>query len=84
VRDNAYAARFVEMWSENVIGPDGIKLQATVKDQRTGKLDKETNKALETAWADFCMPENASVDGLLSLTDMAALAAEMRSKTAKR
>jgi lambda family phage portal protein len=78
VRDNAYAARFVEMWSENVIGPDGIKLQATVKDQRTGKLDKETNKALETAWADFCMPENASVDGLHSLTDMAALAVEMR------
>jgi lambda family phage portal protein len=76
VRDNAYANRYIELWSENVIGPDGIQLQATVKDQ-AGKLDKEANKALEAAWADFSMPENATVDGLLSLTDLAALAAEM-------
>lgn len=76
VRDKAYAARFIAMWSENVIGPDGIQLQATVKNQK-GEPDIETNKALEDAWTDFSMPENASVDGLLSLTDMAALAAEM-------
>lgn len=76
VRDNAYAARYIQMWSENVIGADGIKLQATVKLQ-DGSLDAETNKALETAWADFSKPENASVDGLLSLTDLAGLAAEM-------
>jgi lambda family phage portal protein len=65
------------MWSENVIGPDGIQLQATVK-KADGTLDKATNKAIEEAWADFSMPENASVDGLLSLTDMAALAIEMK------
>lgn len=76
VRDNAYAARFIEMWSENVIGPDGITLQATVTNGK-GEPDEEVNKILEDAWADFCMPENASVDGLLSFTDMAALAAEM-------
>jgi lambda family phage portal protein len=77
VRDKAYATRFIEMWSENVIGPDGIQLQATVK-KADGTLDKATNKAIEEAWADFSMPENASVDGLLSLTDLAALAIEMK------
>jgi capsid protein len=36
-----------------------------------------TNKAIEDAWDDFSMPENASVDGQLSLTDIATLVAEM-------
>jgi lambda family phage portal protein len=76
VRDKSYAARYVAMWSENVVGPDGITLQAMVTTAQ-GDPDKVINKAIEDAWDDFSMPENASVDGQLSLTDIATLVAEM-------
>jgi lambda family phage portal protein len=76
VRDNAYAQRYVDMQAENIIGPDGIKLQCLIRGADGKTLDLEANRAIEAAFDDWALPEHASVDGLLSLTEIAALAVQ--------
>lgn len=73
VRDNPYASRYVELSAENIIGPDGIQLQCRIR-RADKELDTEACKEVKAAWDDWCRPENASVDGLLSMTDIATLA----------
>jgi len=68
VRDNAHATGFVNELANNVIGPDGILLQAKVK-SAGGRLDKKTNDAIEAGWREWGMPEHATADGYESWTD---------------
>lgn len=72
-RDNAYAARYLELARENIIGPDGIRLQCKIT-RPDGTLDTESNSAIESAWLDFSQAEHASVDGKHSLTQLAEAA----------
>lgn len=76
VRDNAYAQRYVTAAADNIIGADGVRLQCLNRTS-AGALDDDVNDAIETAWEDWCLPEHATVDGLLSMTDVACLAVEM-------
>ena len=73
VRNNPYAARFVDLVAENVIGEHGIRLQAQVK-RADGNLDEETNSRIETAWREWSAPAYASIDGRLSWVDLQQLA----------
>lgn len=68
VRDNSHAAGFAKELENQVIGPDGILLQAKVK---TGadKLHKTTNDAIEAGWLEWGMPEHATADGYESWID---------------
>lgn len=53
VRKNTYGKRFVEIMKSNIVGPDGIKVNAQKLDTR-GKPDKRSNNAVEMAWKDWC------------------------------
>lgn len=65
--NNDYVKNFVRLVRQNVVGPNGIILQAGVKKARGGKLDTETNDALEAAWAEWSKPANCDVAGSRSL-----------------
>lgn len=65
--NNDYAAKFVDMVQNNVVGPVGIRLQARVEDS-PGKPDRMANAAIETAWAEWS--QAADVTGHLSFADL--------------
>lgn len=73
VRDNAYAAGFVDEVANNVIGVQGIQLEAAVT-TIAEELHDPTNDAIESSWADFCNPENCSADGIDDMAQMQRLA----------
>ena len=66
-KDNDYAAKFVGMCKNNIIGPGGIRLQARVEDA-PGKPDRLANAAIEAAWADW--GRVCDVTGRQSLRDL--------------
>jgi lambda family phage portal protein len=72
VNDNDYAKGFVLELANNVIGPTGIKLRAQIR-TAVDQLHKGTNKAIEDAWRDWGLPENASADGHDSFVDLERL-----------
>lgn len=72
VRDNDYAAGFVRSVSDNVIGPDGVLLQAKVKNL-AGELATATNKEIERGFIDWGHHETASADGKDSWVDIQRL-----------
>ena len=67
--NNDYAAKFVGMVKDNIIGHSGMRLQMRVEDSPT-KPDNMANDAIEAAWAEWCMV--ADVAGQMSFTDMCA------------
>lgn len=75
VRNHSYAARFVDLVAENVIGPHGIRLQARVT-RANGDFDSGINETVEAAWKEWGLPETASVDGRLSWVDVQTLAVQ--------
>lgn len=66
-KDNDYAAKFVGMCKNNIIGPGGIRLQARVEDA-PGKPDRLANAAIEAGWADW--GRVCDVTGRQSLRDL--------------
>ena len=71
-RDNSYASRFLDILAENVVGHEGIQLQARKISSR-GKLDQGLNKQLAAAWMRWGLPENCSLDQRLSWVDVQQL-----------
>jgi lambda family phage portal protein len=67
-RNNAYVKKFLSMVRNNVIGPNGIKLQVRATDTR-GNLDEQLNKLVERAFTEWANPETASATGRLSWVD---------------
>lgn len=65
--NNDYVKNYVRLVRQNVVGPQGIVLQAQVKKTRGGKLDTEANEAVETAWAEWSKAANCDVTGTRSL-----------------
>lgn len=72
VRDNSHASGFVNELASNVIGPDGILLQAKIT-TANGALAKSTNREIERGWLEWGMPETASADGFDSWPDLQRL-----------
>jgi lambda family phage portal protein len=72
VRDNPYAAGFVQELASNVVGPHGIRLRAGTT-TRKGETHKSINDAIEASWREWGLPENASVDGHDSFIDLERL-----------
>lgn len=70
-RDNPIVARFRELQADNIIGPDGVRLQCQVRTRDGSDFDREANTKIEAAFDEWSMPEYASVTGLQSLTDIA-------------
>lgn len=72
VRNNPYATGFVEELADNVIGPEGIQIQAKITNAR-GELQEKTNFAIEDAWEEWDFPEHASADGQDAWVDLQRL-----------
>lgn len=74
-RDNGYCSGFVSAVSDNIVGPDGVMLQAKVR-TLDGQFARATNKEIERAWGEWGEPETASADGFDSWTDIQRLFVE--------
>jgi lambda family phage portal protein len=64
-RNDDYMKRFLGLMVSGVVGPAGIRLQATVEDG-VGPADEQLAKAVERAWATWSHKEHASASGKLS------------------
>ena len=67
VKNNDYAKKFVGMVQNNVVGPDGFRLQVRIED-RPGVPDRLASAAIEAAWADWS--KAADITGTQSLKDL--------------
>lgn len=65
--NNDYARKFVGMVQNNIIGPDGIRLQSRVEDA-PGRADELASAAVERAWADWSAA--CDITGQCSLRDL--------------
>lgn len=72
-RNEEHIVRFLSLLEDNVVGPNGIRLQAKVEHQGGG-LDRQVNTSIEEGWSDWCRPEHCTADGRLSFRDVQALA----------
>lgn len=70
MRNDDYLQRFISLLKTNVIGPDGVRLQAGLQ-RADGTPDFESNREVERAWLDFTKPRNASISGESSLWELA-------------
>jgi lambda family phage portal protein len=64
-RNNPIARHFLNMLSANVIGPAGMRYQSLVR-KANGDIDRDTNKKIEAAWAEWCKKDSCTVDGRMS------------------
>lgn len=75
VRNNPYAAGIVEAFADNIIGAEGIRAKADVRDAQDNRL-RRVNATIESAWADWGVCENASADGMGSWIEIQRLLAK--------
>lgn len=78
-RNDPHASRFLALLEENIVGPDGIRLQSRVK---TGNrdTDRRLNRRIEDAWREWGRPESCYVDGRMSWIDGQNLSVRTRSQ----
>ncbi len=67
VNNNDYARKFRGMVEANIVGPDGVRLQARIED-RPGSPDRLANAAIESAWAEWAA--GCDITGRMSLRDL--------------
>ncbi len=67
-KNNDYASKFVGMCQNNIVGPEGFRLQARVVDDGTNTPDGLANAAIEAAFAEWASA--ADVTGTLTLRDV--------------
>lgn len=72
-RNNAYGERFLDLLKTNVIGHQGIRLQAQVRNNN-GDLNQRINDTIETGWREWA--QSPTVSGRGTLSDFAGLALE--------
>jgi lambda family phage portal protein len=75
-RDNPLAARYVQLQSENIVGPHGMALQCRIPNTRQGTNDSASD-AIEWAFWDWAKREHCTVDGKLCFTELLTAYAEM-------
>lgn len=75
VNNNSTASRVPQLFSENVMGKDGIVYQAAVK-AGDGRFDKAVNQLLEDAWYAWADSKDATVDRSMTWWDLQTLRVE--------
>lgn len=69
VRNDGLMRRYISLCIQNIVGPDGIRLQSRVK-RTDGEYDRDINDRIHAAWKRWCAPMNASTDGRHSFQDV--------------
>lgn len=72
--NNDYMRGFLRMVRQNIVGPQGIRLQAQSR-ARGGRLDTAANDAIEDAWSEWWRAENCDVSGRRSFRTIQGLCA---------
>lgn len=72
-RNNPYASHFLDLVGNNVVGPNGIRLQSRVT-KPNGEFDRSINDKIEAAWVEWCSLGTATADGMMSFLDLETLA----------
>lgn len=72
-QNNDYAKRFLALLDQNVIGAQGIQLQARLRAQDGLSYKRKTNDAIETAWRHWGQRGTCDVTGQLCWTDVQRL-----------
>lgn len=72
VMGSGFAAGFLGLLADNVVGDAGVQLQCRIR-RADGEFDKALNSLIESKWREWAEPDNASVDGMLSLVEMERL-----------
>ncbi len=75
-RNNPFAKKFLAMCSQNIVGTEGIQLQAKVRNAY-GKSTADTdriNQRIEEEWKRWCRRGRPTVDGRMSFLDVQRLA----------
>jgi lambda family phage portal protein len=67
-RNDAYVARYLNLLTSNVVGHNGIRVNAKSRDV-DGSLDTIANSTIEAAWKKWAKKGNCTVDGQMSLID---------------
>ena len=78
-RNNDFASRFVQLVKSNVVGPNGITIQATVENSpafaaQYGPLDTQANDAIEAAFHKWGRAATCDAAGRLSWVQMQQIA----------
>jgi len=76
-RNNPYVRQYLNLLRVNVVGPEGAKLQAQVRNN-SGELARRVNDRIEESWADWC--SRPTVDGKMSMVDFQHLTLETVAK----
>lgn len=66
--NNDYAKHFMRLARQNIVGENGIQLNARAKSGK-GKLDKPANEATQRAWKEFCKAHNIDVTNRKSMRE---------------
>ena len=66
--NNEYAARFLELCSQNIVGADGVCMEPRGRNA-AGALDEQNNEAIEEAWEEWGRKGICTMDGQLSWQD---------------
>lgn len=69
-RNNEYARRYLQLMQTNVVGENGFRLQLKGRNI-DGTIDMAGNNIIEAAWAEFCRLGGPTVDGKMSMADLA-------------
>ena len=67
--NNDYARRFVQLGKNNVVGEQGVRMQAKSLDA-SGKPDRAANQAIEREWVKWGKARNCDLIGMSSFTEM--------------
>lgn len=68
-RNNPFMRRFIKHVGHQVVGAQGVTLQANVR-QADGTPKSKVNDAIEAAWKEWARPGTCTVDGRMSLVDV--------------
>ena len=74
-RNDEYVRRYLQLLKTNVVGPDGVSVQAKARNS-DGSLDAPGNKIVEKAFAKWSKTGTCTVDGRLSFVDAQRLVIE--------
>lgn len=67
-KNNDYARKFIGLAQNNIVGPEGFRLQSRVLDDTGRTPDRQVNNAIEAAFADWA--RSAGITGTMSLRDI--------------
>lgn len=74
-KNNNEVRRYLGMVKSNVIGPEGITMQAKILDEN-GNPDEAANEAIEAAWCEWCKYGSPDITGTMSWVDLQRLYVE--------